>query len=175
MAVNWGDGTSDPAVGLALGKRSFTLTHRFLDDNPTGTASDLDTITATVTDNDNLSDTGTASLTVNNVAPQLKNVAVTPAIDENGTVTLSGNIVDPGTLDTFTLVVNWGEGTPQTFNFGAGTTSFSVTHQYLDDNPTGTPQELYTIGLTLTDDDTGQAPASALHAGPERRPGDRRA
>ena len=29
------------------------------------------------------------------------------------------------------------------------------THQYLDDNPTGTPSDVYTIDVTLTDDDTG--------------------
>ena len=75
-------------------------------------------------------------------------------------VTLSGNIVDPGTLDTFSLVVNWGEGAAQTFTYAAGTTSFSETHRYLDDNPTATPQDFYNIGLTLTDDDTGPATAS---------------
>src|SRR5262249_38900474 len=75
--------------------------------------------------------------------------------------TLSGDISDPGTQDTFTLVVDWGEGAPEAFSYAAGTTSFSVTRQYLDDNPTGTPQDSYAIGLTLTDDDTGQATAAA--------------
>lgn len=161
MAVTWGDGVSDPPVQLSLGARSFTLTHRYLDDNPMGTPSDVNTITATVTDNDNLSDTATATVRVNNVAPRLANVTVTPAIDENGVVTLSGDISDTGTQDTFTLVVDWGEGTPQSFTYAAGTTHFSETHQYLDDNPTGTPQDVYAIGLTLTDDDTGQATAAA--------------
>jgi hypothetical protein len=161
FAVKWGDGTSDPPARLVLGERSFTATHRYLDDNPTGTPGDPYTITATVTDNDNLSDTATTTVRVNNVAPQLANVAVTPEIDENGVVTLSGGILDPGTQDTFTLVVDWGEGAPESFSYAAGTTSFSVTHQYLDDNPTGTPQDSYAIGLTLTDDDTGRATATA--------------
>jgi Ca2+-binding RTX toxin-like protein len=90
----------------------------------------------------------------------LANVVVTPEIDENGVVTLSGDIIDPGTQDTFTLVVDWGEGAPQSFTYAAGTTHFTATHQYLDDNPTGTPQDTYAIGLTLTDDDTGQATAT---------------
>ncbi|MEZ6110700.1 MAG: hypothetical protein R3C99_06775 [Pirellulaceae bacterium] len=30
-------------------------------------------------------------------------------INENGVATLTGTIADPGTLDTFTLVVNWGD------------------------------------------------------------------
>src|SRR5262249_2059259 len=100
------------------------------------------------------------SVTVNNVAPRLRNVAITPAVDETGTVTLSGDIADPGTLDAFTLQVDWGEGPVQTFTYAAGTTHFAETHQYLDDNPTGTPQDGYTVGLTLTDDDTGQATAA---------------
>lgn len=161
VAVNWGDGTSDPVAGLILGERSFTLTHRYLDDNPTGTASDSYAISVTVTDNNNLTATDTTSVTVNNVAPQLTNVAVTPTIDENGVVTLSGNIVDPGTQDTFTLLVDWGEGTPQSLSYAAGTTTFSLNHQYLDDNPTGTLQDTYTIKLALTDDDSGQATVSA--------------
>jgi subtilisin-like proprotein convertase family protein len=41
------------------------------------------------------------------------------------------------------------------YSFAAGTTSFSLTHQYLDDNPTATATDNYTIGLTITDDDTG--------------------
>ncbi len=160
VAVNWGDGVSDAPVGLALGARSFTFTHRYLDDNPTGTPFDVNTITVTVTDNDNLNGTATTPVTVNNVAPRLANVTVTPEIDENGVVSLSGDILETGTQDTFTLLVDWGEGAPQSFSYPAGTTHFSETHQYLDDNPTGTPQDGYAIRLTLTDDDTGQGTAA---------------
>lgn len=161
VTVTWGDGVTDAPTRLPAGARSFTFTHRYRDDNPTGTASDPYTVSVTVTDNDNLSATATATVTVNNVVPQLANVTVTPEIDENGVVTLSGDIVDPGTQDTFTLVVDWGEGAPQSFSYPAGTTHFSETHQYLDDNPTGTPQDMYSIRQTLTDDDTGQATATA--------------
>jgi hypothetical protein len=37
-------------------------------------------------------------------------VGTTAPINENGTATLTGTITDPGTKDTFTLTVNWGEG-----------------------------------------------------------------
>ena len=87
---------------------------------------------------------------------------MTAEIDENGVVTLSGDIVDPGTRDTFALLVNWGEGAPQSFTYAAGTTHFSETHHYLDDNPTATSQDFYNIGLTLTDDDTGQGTANVV-------------
>ena len=53
--------------------------------------------------------------------------------------------------------VDWGDGSPvQTFSYAAGTASFSEDHRYLDDNPSGTSLDIYTVALTLTDDDTGQ-------------------
>ena len=81
------------------------------------------------------------------------------AIDENDTATLSGTIVDPGTLDALTLEVDWGDGQIEPFIYPAGTTTFSETHQYLDDPADEAPQ--YTIGLTITDDDTGSSIAAA--------------
>src|SRR5207253_772122 len=132
--------------------------HQYLDDNPTNNPSNTYTINLTVTDDDTGSGTASVTTTVNNVAPTLTTLAAT-TINENGTTTLTGTIVDPGTLDTFTLVINWGDplspGNTQTVLYPAGTTTFSVTHQYLDDNPTGNATNNYTIGLTITDDDTG--------------------
>jgi len=66
---------------------------------------------------------------------------------------LTGTYSDVGTHDTHTLTINWGEGTPQTVPVSGG--SFDITHQYLDDNPTNTSADVYSIGVTLTDDDTG--------------------
>src|SRR5262249_56596278 len=48
---------------------------------------------------------------------------------------------------------------PQTSPSPAGTTSFSESHQYLDDTPTAPPADNYPISLTLTDDDTGSPTA----------------
>jgi hypothetical protein len=155
LFITWGDGVVEGPIPLAPGARSFNVSHRYRDDNPTGTPSDLYTATLSLVDNDSLSATRSTVVRVNNVAPQILNAALTPEIDENGTVTLSGTIVDPGTLDTFVLVVDWGEGAPQTYSYGAGATSFAVTHQYLDDDPTGTPSDSYTVRFTLMDDDTG--------------------
>ncbi len=104
----------------------------------------------------------TTNVTVNNVAPTVSNVQVNPAsINENGNATLSGNISDPGTQDSFTLMVNWGdESAPQSVSLPAGTTSFNVTHQYLDDNPTGTASDMNNISVTVTDKDGGSGTAS---------------
>ncbi|MAE68140.1 MAG: hypothetical protein CMJ18_28150 [Phycisphaeraceae bacterium] len=159
LEVNWGEGAPE-TFNYAAGTTSFSETHQYLDDNPTGSDSDMYTIDLTLTDDDGGTDTDSVTTTVSNVAPTLSGVSVTPSIDENGTVTLSGTIADVGTQDTFTLEVDWGEGTPETFSYAAGTTSFSEAHQYLDDNPTATGSDMYTIDLTLTDDDDGSDSAS---------------
>lgn len=66
-------------------------------------------------------------------------------------------ITDPGIYDTFSVTIDWGDGSPAE-NFDAsnpGTTVEFKTHQYLDDNPSGTPTDDYTTMVTVTDDDGG--------------------
>src|SRR5439155_480485 len=97
------------------------------------------------------------TVTVNNVAPA--GLTLTPtlaAINENGTVTVSGTLSDPGTLDTHTVTFVWQDGSSNTVvPLAAGVTTFSTTHQYLDDNPTGTASDIYAVGVTVADDDLG--------------------
>lgn len=157
--IDWGDGPAQ-FVPIPWGNRQFTVRHRYLDDDPANTPSDAYAIHVVVRDDNDGVGSRDGSVRVNNLAPTLSNVAVTPAIDENGVVTLSGNIADSGTRDTFVLTVDWGEGTSQPFSYPAGTTHFDVTHRYRDDNPTATPFDGYPIGVVLKDDDTGSALAS---------------
>jgi len=154
--IDWGDGNSD-TVTLAVGARSFSMAHQYLDDDPTGTPGDDYTITVTVTDDDTGQSTAATTVTVNNVAPALGNLSVDPAvIDENDSTTLSGSFTDPGSVDTHTVEIVWGDGNNDTFTLAVGERSFSMARQYLDDDPTGTPSDDYTITVTVTDDDTGQ-------------------
>ena len=67
---------------------------------------------------------------------------------------------DPGTLDAHTVEVDWGDGTVETLTVAAGARTFTATHQYLDDNPTATSSDVYTVKVTVRDDDGGQATAS---------------
>lgn len=97
-------------------------------------------------------------ISVANVAPSITvNGSV---INENGTATVSGTIRDPGSADTFTAIIDWGEGVPTSHTYAAGTTSFSESYQYLDDNPSATPSDDYTVNVVLTDDDGGSDSAS---------------
>lgn len=115
------------------------------------------TVRLRVIDDETLTDTGEATITISNVAPSVTANGAT--IDENGDATISGLITDPGVFDTFTVVIDWGEGTPVTYSYEAGTTAYSESHQYLDDDPGGTAADIYAISITVTDDDGGTATA----------------
>ncbi len=154
VTVDWADGSPVEIFSYDAGTTTFTETHQYLDDDPSGTPSDNYNIAVTVSDDDLGTDSANAVVTVNNVASELVNMAVTSPIDEDDVATLTGDIIDPGTLDTFALTVDWGDGSAlETFNYPAGTTSFSETHQYLDDDPSGTGSDTYNVTATLADDD----------------------
>ena len=86
------------------------------------------------------------NLTPPNQPPVLDTLSAT-SVYENGTVHLTGTYHDPDAQDTHTLTINWGEGTPQTVPVTGG--SFDITHKYLDDNPTNTASDVYTIDVTF--------------------------
>jgi hypothetical protein len=78
-----------------------------------------------------LSDTGLGTIRDNdNEAPELSNVSITSPVELGSDATLTGQIFDPGTRDTFILEVDWGDGTRDTFPYPAGTTTFSAIHVY---------------------------------------------
>ena len=155
VTIDWGDGSQSTVLNLA-GQRTFATTHRFLDDNPTGTSSDLNNIRVTVTDNDNLSASGNASITVDNVAPVLtsfgSNSPSSNLVKEGQPVTLLGAFTDVGTRDVHTAVLDWGDGTTTTaaVTEANGSGSFLGTRAY-------TSGGIYNVSSSLTDDDLGGA------------------
>ena len=156
----WSDGAGG-VVFIAAG--TFTSSRTFVDDDPTGTASDGFTLDVTVADDDTGTRTETSPVvTVNNVDPVITALAVSPTVDEDGTVSLTGAFTDVGIADTHTVSVDWGEGSPEAAAVvqAAGSGTFSASHQYLDDDPTGSPADTYTITVTVTDDDTGSDTAT---------------
>jgi uncharacterized repeat protein (TIGR03803 family) len=148
MTVNWGDGSPPQVFNYAAGTTAFSETHQYLDDNPTGTSSDNYSINLSLSDNNGGNDTDSVVVTVNDVRPELSNIIPTPStITIGSAITLTGNISDPGTLDTYQILIGWGDGSPDTtLNLGAGTTAFSTNHQY---NVDGT----FAIGVIASDDD----------------------
>lgn len=161
--VDWGDGTPpEPlAIDAEPGSGTFGASHQYVDDDPSGTAADVYMVVVTVVDDDAGVGEDSSGVVVSNVAPTVSSLEVTPAIEENGTVLLSGSFSDPGSLDTFTVVIDWGPGEgSDTLALGAGAATFSGFHQYIDDNPSGTPSDVYPVSVTVTDDDTGVGTAS---------------
>ena len=154
--IDWGDGSGIETINLGDGELSLVTSHIYLDDNPTGDPTNDYTVTVTVDDDDTGGASAMQTVTVDNVAPEITLFSVTTPVNENGIATLQLAFDDPGILDTFTVDIDWGDGTAiETINLGAGETSLQTTHQYLDDNPTGTLSDDYTVTVTVTDDDTG--------------------
>ncbi len=155
VTIDWGDGSTDTVEGLAVGDRSFSINHTYLDDNPTATPVDVNDITVTITDNDNLSDVDNSlSITVSNVNPVITSFASDATFEDKGEegepVTITANFTDVGTLDTHAATVDWGDGTTSnaTVTQGSGSGTIEADHIYANGG-------VYVVTLTLTDDDTG--------------------
>ena len=130
-AWDFGDG------GTASG--TLTPAHTYVEDG-------VYTVTLTVTNANAETSSDTLLATIGNVAPDV-DAGPDQAIVEGGTVTLAPAVFsDPGSLDTHTAVIDWGDGAagPGVLDPAAGTVSGS--HVYADD---GT----YTVTVTVTDDD----------------------
>ncbi|MCG8448867.1 MAG: hypothetical protein MI725_04700, partial [Pirellulales bacterium] len=122
VEIDWGDGTPLEVIAVDPGLRFLFTSHQFQDDNPTGTPLDVTQVDVTVKDNRGGMAMGSTQVTVSNVAPLVVLDPVT-MINEDGAATLTGTITDPGSLDTFTLNVDWGDPLSpdnlQTFALGA--------------------------------------------------------
>src|SRR4029079_14441827 len=127
---NWGDGQLQTVQNLTVG--TFSINHVYQDNLPGQSVTNF-TVSANVTDDDGgVAPTTTAVVTVNNVNPTLTGLGTSlGSINENGITNLTGTISDTGALDTFSLVINWGDGAQQTVsNLHSGL--FSVAHRYLN-------------------------------------------
>ncbi len=146
--ISWGDGESS-TVKAPAGVNVINTTHRYRDDNPSGTPSDVNNISVTVTDDSTGATlSGGTSLTVNNVPPTVRIVSDLSGASATNTdgsvVSLAADVSDPGVLDTFTYLwtvtqngVQVGSGTAPTFTIARQIGAVSV------------------VTLTVTDDDTG--------------------
>ena len=156
VTIDWSDTSVEPPVPVAIGARSFTRTHMYLDDDPTGTASDVYPI--------RLSEASglvaTTSVIVRNAVPSgVTATLAAPTINENDVASLTVTFGDAGTLDTHDLNVDWGDGT--TTVIGNVVSGRVLSHRYLDDDPTETPgPDTYDIGVSVVDDDRGRGTAT---------------
>ena len=144
--VNYGDGTGD-LPGTVSGLTCTGPAHVY-DDNGTYP------VVISVTDKNNSAGSNNADHQVGNVPPEITGLSLNSAtIPEDGVATLSGQFSDPGASDTHEVAIDWGDGSANSLALAVGERAFSVSHRYLDDNPTGTPSDAYTISVTVSDDD----------------------
>jgi PKD repeat protein len=158
VTVLWSDGFTGPAVRYTGGAAvSFFQDRRVADDFPSNTPVDRLQVSVAIDDGVNPPARGSATVTLNNVAPVLTAFAVTPAaILVNQSATAAGSFSDPGTGDSFTLSLDWGDGSAKsTQTFGSrAAKEFSLSHLYLVGGA-------FTVTATVTDDDTGAGSATA--------------
>ena len=133
---NFGDGQTDEGV---------TVTHKYADDSGDGTF----TVSLTVIDDEGGSATATREITVNNVAPTV-DAGTIPDADEGAEVTLNATFTDPGSGDTHTAIIDWGDNTASSGDVTEPSSPGTVsgTHTYVDNGD-------YTVTVTVTDDDVG--------------------
>ncbi len=143
--------TSDPGTTCSLAAAA-TLT-------PTVTCTDDALVTATLSVNDGVNPpvTSATQVTIGNVAPAFDAVTVPAApLALGSAANVSVDFTDAGTNDTHTVTVAWGDtlSSAGTVTEAGGTGSASAAHTYALPG-------LYTISITLTDDDGGTIATSA--------------
>lgn len=165
IMVQWGDTTSD-TISVSGTSGTFSITRPYLDNPASGPTF---TISATLDDGVNGSDSEQATIAVSNVAPAF--ISVTSAtIDEGGTATITGSFGDAGIvptnlnlslIDTHTIVVTWGDSSTSAATIDPLTRTFSASHLFADDGLTSAASDIYNVTLALTDDENAAAPGIA--------------
>jgi PKD repeat protein len=161
--IDWGDGTVE-AGAIDATARTVSGTHTYADNG-------VYTVRVTVTDDDGGVGSDTAVVALANAVPVLTALTAAPRIVEGELLTLTGAFTDPDLGDAHTVVVEWGEGVAETVALAAGARAFTLTHRYLDDDPTGTSSDAYVIRVRIRDDDdaetAGEVTTLVANAAPE--------
>ncbi|MBI1929680.1 PKD domain-containing protein [Candidatus Poribacteria bacterium] len=134
--ITWRAGVSDtinPATS------PISASHTYARDNGSYT------VTVTVTDDDAGSGSDSLTVTVNNECPTINALTFNPKnLNINLPVSITGSFTDPGTLDTYTATIDWGDGTVEPI--GQVSSPLTRNHEYK-------VHGRYPVKLTVTDDD----------------------
>ena len=114
------------------------------------------TVPVRVTDDGGGTATGSTTVTVNNVAPTVSQPTLdNESSDEGQSVAASTTFSDPGTIDTHTCTVDYGDGSGPRAGIVVENTCTGPNHIYVDDDPTGTSSDQYSVTVEVTDNDLG--------------------
>ena len=149
VVITWGSGEGSTTLTLAAGVFAFSATHQYLDDNPTGTVSDVYPISVTVTDNHSASGSGGVNLTVNNVAPVVGAISGPSSGVRGQSLDFSGSFTDVGSLDTHQVKWDFGDGTVIAFHSTTDPNALTPSSHIF------TANGVYTVTLSILDDDGG--------------------
>ncbi|MCI0360105.1 MAG: Ig-like domain-containing protein, partial [Planctomycetaceae bacterium] len=159
VVISWGAGEGTTTLNLVAGATTFSASHIYLDDGPPGTSSDVYTVSAMVTEPAGASASGSASITVNNVAPTAVNESAATNEDQALSIAVLANDSDvAGALDPLQIV--------SVTNGSKGTTAINTkgTPQTADDEIVYTPNSGATgsdsFTYTISDGDGGVATAT---------------
>ena len=122
------------------------------------------TINGSVTNENGKVGYASTSVTVSKVAPQFTaadlSLSETTA-NEGDTITLNGQFTDPDTLNSYTVTIDWGDGSTPTVLASCsarssrrrrpGLYTFSATHQYLNNPPGKLTGGTYDIHVSVSD------------------------
>lgn len=162
LKVEWSDGNTDTQP-LAANSAQFTLTHVYRD-NPRGSgAKGIYPVHVSLLDaNGTVVSTTDTSAMVRNVAPTVELTTYVQSITPNAPLDLYIHLKDPGVAgtegDTLNATIDWGDGSVDRQAVPAAQVGFAAQHSY-QDRPGG-GLGLFTIAVTLTDDDGGSGTAT---------------
>ncbi len=146
VTVTWGDGATSTVALNAT--KNWQATHTYVDDAGSGTATTY-TVKAVAPEHDE----AVRQVAVVNVAPQITDLILpTTPVEESDSSTISGTVLDPGTLDTHTVVIDWGDGSAPV-PVPVVARAFTATHRYTDDNPSATNQDVMPVSVVVKDKD----------------------
>ena len=151
LTYNWSSNKTNVATVAPAGAKTPTVTG--VDDGQA-------TLTLGVSDNADPApeSTATAPVTVTNVAPTVAGPSTPITVNEGSALSKTATYTDPGTLDTHTAKVDYGDGSALATPSASGGT-VGLSHTFTDDEP-GAADDQYTVKVDVTDDDNGTGTTS---------------
>jgi len=153
LSVNWGDGSAaEEFTDLSSGP--FDESHTYADDNPPGVSDDIQ-VSVVLTDNcGHTPAQASARSVLHNVDPSIDTFNAFPRIAGEAS-RVGVEFSDPGTLDTFTVTIDWGDGSQNTVLLLPHIQKIREGHRYM------APGQ-YKVDVTVQDDDGGADEDSIL-------------